>query len=272
MKKLVTLILLVSGITILNAQQLFKDTEGEPFPEFECPENSVYCFTDYIDLELGPADDFFGQGFELATRFSAGSFSQIRFWGIFYSGMILKTGTPPVADFRVNVYDIGDDGPGDLKASFTFENKEADQVLLSEETDEGSAFFCMYDLNLPEAVLVEGEGFISITRINNYQERKIDADEPFIFLSVGDFDEEYDYSGESFTINGNINYVKEAENQFGQLLSINNKDADGWEAAPFKPFFALHNPAPVPIGSSAVYIGMLLIAGFTVFFLGSKLF
>ncbi len=276
MKKLVTLTLLVFGITVLSAQHLHTDTEGIPLPELECPENFVYCFTDYDYFELGPADDFFGQGFELATRFPAGSFSQVRFWGLFFSRIFVKTDAPPVADFRVNIYNSGVDGPGELMASFTFENREADhaepfQVSDLKGSDELSAFFCMYDLNLPETVHLDDGGYISVTRINNYQDRKDDADENFIFVSVGEFDEKHASSGESFTINWDVlSEVKRMDSHHDQLLPINKNDSDGWEAAPFKPFFALHNPQAVPVGNMAIYFVMFLIAGFSVFYLIRK--
>ncbi len=270
MKKSITLICLLFSITLLNAQDLTKGLKEVPFLDLECPENAVFCFTEISDLEIGPADDFFGKDIELVTKFSnTVSLSKIRFWGLIArESIVYKNGSPPAVDFRVKIYEVGANGPGKLIESFTFENIGPAEIIDSGlKNEDHEVFFCMYDLNLPKSVALDGEGFIGITRINNFSERKLVSPEgPFIFFPLGDYNQKYEQSGVSFMKGFTHTVGKSDADTFNHLLSAEKTHPDGWEAVPFKPFFALSGSAPVPVSNFAVYLGMVLIAGFSIFF------
>ncbi len=260
MKKTITFFCLLFSFTMLKAQISTEGVKGgQPF---ECPQNAHYCFTEIDELQIGPADQLFSPGFELVTKFPAvDSFSRIRFWGVVTNYFIFKNEGPLALDFRVNFYEIDNGKPGDLIESILFEGIAPTEILEEHTNEEDEEIYvCQYDLNLPDPVAIDAEAFIGITRVVSEPiPGKID-EQPFIFYSLGNYGEQF--NDESFA--KGFEEVKNNSNTFDHLLSA-EKNREGWQEVPFKPFFALYNPPSVPVSNFAVYLVMLLIAGSTVF-------
>ncbi len=274
MKKKTTLIILIFCLGLIGWQKPLFAAPELPFV-FDCSFDEPICFiTEDQDLALGPADDLFGLGedFELITKFSfEGPVSRVRFIGAFLP-LPIKSSTPPAADFRVNIYESGENGPGELKASFRINDKEADDFIDITENDSGLSFLCLYDLELPGVVDINGEAYIGITRINNVQVTK-DLENEFLFRIFGIYYESYEDSYIKNFLAGQIrkNDTSLSE-QLPQFSSSASKDANNWEVIPFMPQMDFYGPAPVPLGSIAVYIAMLLVSGFSAFLIRKKRF
>ena len=158
-------------------------------------------------------------------------------------------------------------GRGGKKKSFTFEDVVPAEILDPDtKREEAVSYFCRYDLNLPEAFAIDGEAFIGITRINNSSPIKVETPtkESFVFVSLGNFDGKYEDSGESY-LKG-FSPRKSDADSFNHLLSAEKGEVNEWSPFPFKPFFALSSSTPVPVSNFAVYLGMVLVAGFSIFF------
>ncbi len=262
MSKNTTLIFLTFCLGLIGFQQpLFAIDETSLI--FNCPNHELLCVEDGIGV--APADDFFGQEFELATKVSfEGPLSKIEFLGVILPYYLPhKSSSSPVADFRVKIYESGTNGPGELKSSFEFDNTEADDFIAINDDEverfglkavkraDNDTYLCIYKLELPVPVSINGEAYISITRVNNFSPRK-DSEVTNVFRILGITEDDFEGFGGSYYKNF----------AFDEIVKKDNN----WQAMPpFTPALQLSGPAPVPLGSIAFYIGMLLIAGFSVF-------
>lgn len=286
MKRMVTLVFLFLGVSALQAQGSFDILNHKSSPE--CPPGAVDCFLgtgEGGDLGFFPADDWMGEDFELATKITpTGSFSRVVFYSFLSSEEInngdfrLKESPDlPKLDFMVNIYEADGDKPVDEPIeSFTLNNVKPEMAEYYDPGDEYSngpdvpGFICVFMLNLPQRVMLDGDGYFSVTRINNpMQIRKSQEEqEEFIFYLLGfDLGEGLE---ESFSRGGMI--LKSDDESLNNWLAPENKDLNpgDWVEESFKPVFVLDNPPIVPLGSLGLYIGMALIGGFSLIFLRRK--
>ncbi len=289
MKRMVTLVFLFLGVSALHAQgtlELLNNKSAEL-----CPENAVDCFVGTggeDEPKLFLADDLKGEDFELATKISpTGSFSRVTIYGFLASEEItneeirLKNAQDlPGLEFRINIYDAEDNQPGDEPIeSFTLNNVkpvEAHKYDPEGENKDGysgpgvSGYLCVYVFNLPERVMLDGDGYFSVTRINNHMpiRKNQEEQEEFMFYLLGfDFGEGSD---ESFSRGEMISERNEELLANASLSNDKDLESTDWSSESFKPVFVLDNPPIVPLGSLGLYIGMALIGGFSLIFLRRK--
>jgi len=271
MKKTITFFCLLFSFTMLKAQISTEGVKG--VQPFECPQNALYCFTEIDNLWIFPYDGnsegpSVDMDFDLVTTKlpAVDSFSRIRFWGFVTNFLFGKNEGPPAFSFQVNFYEVDDGKPGDLIESILFEGVAPTEILdeiTNNEQDE-SIYLCQYDLDLPDPVAIDAEAFISITPVDSEQGVGKGTKPQLQFFILGNLQDRHKVESfaKDFAVEPTI--LTNDSNTPDHLL-LAEKNSQGWEPVPFKPFFALYNPPPVPVSNFAVYLVMLLIAGSSVF-------